>query len=71
MRWENSFLSLADITDVEDTERIPWKSVQSRPSAGPPASRGGVDAAGAPSVAETVKRRPCRRTRVTVTLEKS
>lgn len=55
---------LAGTSDMEDTERIPWKSTQSRPSAGAPASRGGVDAAGAAlscrsSEAASLQTHPC------------
>lgn len=45
MRWENSFLFLTGVTDMKDTERIPWKATQSHPSR-LPRSLAEIDAAG-------------------------
>lgn len=69
MRWENSFLFLTDITDMKDTERIPWKAMQSHPSAGSLVSRGGIDTTRAAPRLRKVKMLLYRCSHVNTTLE--
>lgn len=59
MRWEDSFLFLTGVTDMKDTQRIPWKAAQSHPSR-LPRPLAGIGAAGPGPAPGGVRKDLCR-----------